>query len=75
MEIEIIPYISEYQEDFKQLNIEWLQQYFVIEAYDEYQLSHPIEEIIDKGGHIFLAKDKGRNNRNSSPDERNGYLF
>ena len=33
-------------------------QYFVIEAYDEYQLSHPKEEILDKGGHIFLAKDK-----------------
>jgi GNAT superfamily N-acetyltransferase len=58
MKIEIIPYISEYQDDFKELNIEWLQQYFVIEAYDEYQLSHPEEEIIDKGGYIFLAKEK-----------------
>jgi GNAT superfamily N-acetyltransferase len=54
----IIPFEEKYAGDFKQLNIEWLQQYFAIEGYDEYQLSHPREEIIDKGGYIFLAKDK-----------------
>ena len=46
-----------YADDFKQLNIEWLQQYFMVEPYDEYQLSHPGKEIIDKGGYIFLAKE------------------
>jgi len=55
--ITVIPFDKKYTEDFKQLNIEWLQQYFVIEPYDEYQLSHPMQEIIDKGGYIFLAKD------------------
>jgi hypothetical protein len=55
--ISIIPFEEKYAYDFKQLNAEWLQQYFVIEAYDEYQLSHPIQEIIDKGGCIFLAKE------------------
>jgi ribosomal protein S18 acetylase RimI-like enzyme len=55
--ISIIPFEEQYAGDFKQLNIEWLQQYFVIEAYDEYQLSNPIQEIIHNGGHIFLAKD------------------
>ena len=55
--ISIIPFEEKYTCHFKQLNIEWLQQYFVIEAYDEYQLSHPIQEIIDKGGCIFLAKE------------------
>lgn len=56
--INIISFDEKYAGDFKQLNIEWLQQYFVIEAYDEHQLSRPIEEIIDKGGYIFLAKEK-----------------
>jgi GNAT superfamily N-acetyltransferase len=55
--INIIPFEEKYANDFKQLNIEWLQEYFVIEAYDEYQLSHPIQEIIDKGGFIFLAME------------------
>lgn len=55
--VNIIPYEEKYAFAFKQLNIEWLQQYFVVEPYDEYQLSHPSEEIINKGGYIFLAKE------------------
>mgnify|MGYP003428897173 CR=1 FL=1 len=53
----IIPFKERYAGEFKRLNTEWLRQYFVIEAYDEYQLSHPNEEILDKGGYIFLAMD------------------
>jgi len=56
--IHIIPFEEKYADDFKQLNTVWLQQYFVVEAYDEYQLSHPIQEIIDKDGYIFLAKER-----------------
>ena len=40
---------------FKSLNIEWLKQYFVVEAIDELVLSHPQSEIIDKGGFVFMA--------------------
>ena len=58
--INIIPFEEKYANDFKQLNIEWVQEYFVIEAYGEYQLSHPMQEIIDKGGFIFLAMDNER---------------
>ena len=52
----IIAFEEKYAADFKRLNMEWLQQFFVAEPYDEYQLSHPQQEIIDKGGYIFLAK-------------------
>jgi GNAT superfamily N-acetyltransferase len=55
--IAIIPFEEKYLAHFKQLNLEWLQQYFVVEPYDEYQLSHPFEEIIEKGGSIFLVKE------------------
>lgn len=55
--IAIIPFEAKYLANFKQLNLEWLQQYFVAEPYDEYQLSHPQEEVIAKGGYVFLAKD------------------
>lgn len=57
--ITIIPFEEKYLEDFKRLNIEWLQQYFIVETYDEYQLSNAGKEIIEKGGYIFLAKDDG----------------
>lgn len=58
--INIIPFKEKYAEEFKHLNIEWLQQYFVVEAYDQYQLSHPVGEILNKGGYIFLAKENER---------------
>lgn len=56
MEIEIIDFESKYRDDFKYLNTEWLQKYFVVEEFDEHQLSNPETEIIDKGGKIYLAK-------------------
>ena len=55
--VTIVPFEEKYAVDFRKLNIEWLQEYFRLESYDEYQLAHPVEEIVDKGGYIFLAKD------------------
>ena len=55
--ITIIPFEEKYAADFRKLNIEWLQEYFVVEPYDEYQLFHPVQEIIDNGGYILLAKE------------------
>ncbi len=55
--ITVIPFEEKYLKDFKLLNIEWLEQYFIVEPFDEYQLSNPRQEIIEKGGYIFLAKE------------------
>lgn len=55
--ITITQFEEKYAADFRKLNIEWLQDYFAVEPYDEYQLSHPVREIIDKGGYIFFAKE------------------
>jgi putative acetyltransferase len=52
----IIPYNSVYKSDFKRLNIAWIEKYFKVEAEDLAQLNDPEGYIIDKGGHIFLAK-------------------
>ena len=41
--------------DFKALNIEWLNTYFVVEEIDEKVLSHPQTEILDKGGFVFMV--------------------
>lgn len=53
--IDIIPFEEEYAAEFRKLNVQWLQEYFEVETYDEHQLSHPLPEIIDKGRYIFLA--------------------
>lgn len=60
MEIKIVEFQTEYRDDFKNLNIEWLQKYFVVEPFDEQQLSNPETEILDKGGKIFFVKDGDR---------------
>ena len=55
--ITVIPFEEKYSIDFKHLNLEWLRQYFAVEPYDEYQLSYPRREIIERGGYIFLARE------------------
>ncbi|TXF78886.1 GNAT family N-acetyltransferase [Chryseobacterium sp.] len=56
MKPEIIDFDPKYREDFKNLNVEWLQKYFVVEPFDEHQLSNPESEILEKGGKIYFAK-------------------
>ena len=55
MEIKIIDFHIKYSKTFYDLNIEWLQTYFYVEAYDEEVLSKPDKYIINKGGFIFFA--------------------
>lgn len=57
MPINIIPFESTYASHFYDLNIEWLQTYFYVEPFDEEVLSKPEQYIINKGGHIFFAKE------------------
>ncbi|MCO7227032.1 helix-turn-helix domain-containing GNAT family N-acetyltransferase [Pleionea sp. CnH1-48] len=54
--VEIIPFEPQYRDDFKRLNVEWLEKYFYVEAIDNEVLSNPEENILTQGGQIFLAK-------------------
>ena len=54
--IEIIDYCDDYAEDFKQLNLEWLEKYNLTESHDLEIINHPKETILDGGGCIYLAK-------------------
>lgn len=54
--IKIIPFEAAYAKDFERLNVEWLEKYFVVEAYDRKVLANPKEYIIDPGGVILFAK-------------------
>ena len=56
MNIEIIDFEPKYREDFKNLNVEWLEKYFEVEPYDKEVLSNPEKYILEKGGKIFFAK-------------------
>jgi len=55
--IEIIDYSGEYANDFRALNLEWLDKYNLTESHDLEVINHPKESILDRGGYIFLAKE------------------
>lgn len=57
-QVEIIDYSPEFQETFKQLNCEWIEQYFTLEDSDHQSLNHPDQKILQPGGHIYLARYK-----------------
>lgn len=55
-QIHIIPFDPKYAKDFADLNVAWLEKYFVVEPHDVELLERCEETIINKGGHIFFAK-------------------
>jgi len=59
--IDIIPFDSKYAKNFAELNVEWLEKYFVVEPHDVELLERCEDTIINKGGHIFFAKVKTEN--------------
>ena len=54
--VEIIEYSDEYATNFRELNLEWLNQYNLTESHDLEIINHPRETILDNGGYIYLAK-------------------
>ena len=55
LKVSIIPFEEQHTQHFYDLNVEWLQNYFYVEPYDEKVLSQPKKYILDKGGFIFFA--------------------
>lgn len=52
--IVIVSYEPQYVSSFKDLNVAWLEKYFVVEPYDAEVLSNLEKYILNKGGDIFL---------------------
>ena len=59
MEINIINFQDNFEKDFYDLNIEWLEYLFQVEEYDYEVLSNSKKYIINKGGKIFFAESAG----------------
>ncbi len=58
--VEILDFTDELANHFKTLNYEWIEKYFEVEDTDEFKLSNPRKEIIDRGGFIYFAKQDGK---------------
>jgi GNAT superfamily N-acetyltransferase len=57
--LEIITFDAKYRDDFKRLNVAWLERYFRVEPIDEQVLSSPEREILAGGGEILFARLEG----------------
>lgn len=55
-EVEVILYEDRYADDFRRLNLEWLDKYNLTEEYDLVVLDDPRGKVLDSGGVIYLAK-------------------
>lgn len=55
-DVTIVSFSPDLIGDFAQLNYEWLERYFWIEAIDREILSDPTKHIISKGGEILFAR-------------------
>jgi len=54
-ELKIVAFDAAYADDFKRLNLVWLERYFWVEPIDVAVLSSPEEAIIKPGGMVFFA--------------------
>ncbi|MGB8194661.1 MAG: GNAT family N-acetyltransferase [Chitinophagaceae bacterium] len=54
--IEIIDYTDAYAADFRQLNLEWLEKFNLLESHDLEVIDDPDTTILKGGGAIYLAK-------------------
>lgn len=54
----IINYEDQYHDDFRRLNLTWLDQFDLTESHDLEVLDHPRENVINRGGFIFLLKEE-----------------
>jgi GNAT superfamily N-acetyltransferase len=51
----IVPYESKYIQNFKELNLAWITEYFIVEEKDRELLDNCESSIIKKGGYIFIG--------------------
>jgi putative acetyltransferase len=54
--IDIVDYTPEHAGAFRQLNLEWLEKYNLVESHDLEVINDPKGTILDGGGSIYLAK-------------------
>ncbi len=50
----IINYEDKYIGDFQRLNLEWLEKFNLVESHDLEILHYPQENVIDRGGFLFM---------------------
>ena len=55
--VAIVAFEARHAEAFRDLNVAWIERYFVVEDKDREVLEDPVGRILDKGGAILIAED------------------
>lgn len=53
--IRVVDFQPEHHGAFRALNVAWIEKHWMLEDADFEILDHPIEKVLDKQGHIFIA--------------------
>lgn len=54
-EVQIVPFHVKYRQDWHDINREWVEKYFTMEAADGKTLENPEKYILGQGGEIYFA--------------------
>jgi len=54
----VVPFEPRHSRAFRDLNVAWVERYFVMEEKDRQLLEQPEEKIIGRGGHILMVEDE-----------------
>lgn len=57
--LRIVPFGAQHAAAFRDLNLAWIEKYFVVEERDARDLGDPQTHILAPGGYIFMAELKG----------------
>ena len=55
-DVRIVDYLPRHRDAFRDLNLAWIEEYFVVEEQDRRQLSDPEGSILAPGGAILVAE-------------------
>ena len=58
--LRIVAFEPSHAEAFRDLNLDWIEEYFVVEELDRKHLDFPQESFVDSGGAILIAELDGR---------------
>ncbi|MGE0157786.1 MAG: GNAT family N-acetyltransferase [Gemmatimonadales bacterium] len=58
-DVRIVDYEPRHREAFRELNLAWIEEHFVVEEPDRRQLSDPEQSIVAPGGAILVAELRG----------------
>ena len=55
-QVSIVPFRDAHAKAFRDLNFEWIEEFFFVEDLDRKHLNYPRESFIDTGGAILIAE-------------------